>query len=142
MDVVIRLSRELGRLGIYPTIDALTSRARLLDEKLVGQEHAAVAARAREALRLLAGPAWGSSEPPAEPDLPVRRARRLLRFFAQPFFVAEPYTHVPGSRVSCAESVRTCREILDGLYDELPEGAFYFVGGMDEVRARAAKLSA
>ena len=72
----------------------------------------------------------------------MRRARKLLRFFAQPFFVAEAYTRLPGSRVNCEESVRTCREILDGLYDDLPEEAFYFVGGIDEVRAKAARSDA
>jgi len=142
VDVVIRLSRELARLGIYPTIDALASRSRLLDEKLVGPEHAEVAARVREALKLLADKGWESGEPSTEPHPLVRRAGKLLRFFAQPFFVTEPYTHRPGSTVSRAESVRACREILDGLYDDLPEHAFYFVGGIDDVRARAGRPSA
>jgi F0F1-type ATP synthase beta subunit len=140
VDAVIRLSRDLARLGIYPTIDAVISRSRLLDEKLVGPEHADVTSRVREALRLLAAPA---SEPDAstEPDIHVRRARKLLRFFAQPFFVAEAYTQVRGSSVSREESVRACGEILGGLHDDLPEKAFYFVGGIDEVRARAVRLS-
>jgi RNA polymerase sigma factor (sigma-70 family) len=142
VDTVIRLSRELARLSIYPPIDAIISRSRLLDEKLVDQDHAQVAARAREALTLVATAASGSSESSAEPGVRMRRARKLLRFFAQPFFVAEAYTRVPGSRVNREESVRTCREILDGLHDDLPEEAFYFVGGIDEVRARAARLSA
>ena len=141
VDAVIRLSRELARLGIYPTIDAVVSRSRLLDEELVGAEHAAVAARVREALKLLAAPASTPDGSTVEPDIRVRRARKLLRFFAQPFFVAEPYTHLPGSRVSREESVRACREILDGLCDDLPEEAFSFVGGIDEVRARAGRLS-
>ena len=64
------------------------------------------------------------------------RARKLLRFFAQPFYVAEPYTKRPGTTVALAESLRACREILDGRYDEIPEDQFYFKGGLDEVLAR------
>ena len=139
VDAVIRLSRDLARLGIYPTIDAVISRSRLLDEKLVDGGHADVAARVREALSLLAALASAPGGSAVEPDIQVRRARKLLRFFAQPFFVAEPYTHLPGSRVSREESVRACREILDGLCDDLPEEAFSFVGGIDEVRAKAAR---
>ncbi len=128
----------LGR-GDGKDLEQLIGRAK----QLGGAEHVEVAARIREALRLLAGQGWGGSgEPSAEPNPLVRRARRLLRFFAQHLFVAEPYTHLPRSTVSRAESVRTCREILDGLYDDLPEDAFYFVGGIDEVRARAQRLSA
>jgi RNA polymerase sigma factor (sigma-70 family) len=141
VDVVIRLSKGLAKLGIYPTIDALVSRSRLLDEKVVGPEHAEVAARARAALGLLADQDGASSQPAREPNLEVRRARKLLRFFAQPFYVAEAYTNRPGSTVSRAEAVRGCREILDGLYDDLPEDAFYFVGGIDEVRAQAGRPS-
>lgn len=142
VDVVICLSKELARLRIYPTIDPVVSRSRLLDEQLVDRDHAEVAARSREALALLATPESEPSGSSAEPDVRVRRARKLLRFFAQPFFVAEPYTQVPGARVSREEAVRTCRDILDGLHDSVPEEAFYFVGGIDEVRARAARLSA
>jgi F0F1-type ATP synthase beta subunit len=138
---VIRLSRELARLGIYPPIDAVVSRSRLLDAKLVDREHAEVAARVREALSLLAKTPSEPDGSTVEPDMQVRRARKLQRFFAQPFFVAEAYTHRPGSTISREESVRTCREILNGLYDDLPEKAFYFVGGIDEVRARAVRLS-
>jgi F0F1-type ATP synthase beta subunit len=93
-DVVIRLSEALGRLGIYPSVDPLTSRSRLIESSTLGQEHVEVAARAREALTLLAPGA------PAHHPLAVARARKLSRFFAQPFFCAEPYTRRPGVTVS------------------------------------------
>jgi F0F1-type ATP synthase beta subunit len=134
VDVVIRLSQALGQLGIYPTIDPLVSRSRLLDESLLGREEVEVAARVREALTLLS--AGGRRE---DPDMELRTqcARKIQRFFAQPFYVAEPYTRRPGVTVSRAEALRLCREILDGVHDGIPEKAFYFTGGIDEIRERA-----
>jgi RNA polymerase sigma factor (sigma-70 family) len=137
VDVVIRLSRELGRLGIYPTIDPLISRSRLLDPAVVGEEHVAIATRVRQALAALQAPAEGPLD--AEAERVRQRAGKLQRFFAQPFFVAEPYTRRPGVAVSLAEALRICKEILDGLHDDLPEDAFYFTGGMEDIRARAGK---
>jgi RNA polymerase sigma factor (sigma-70 family) len=125
VDTVIRLSKDLAQLGIYPTVDPLASRSRLLDTGLVDPEHAEIAARVRRALAATA----------AEDLKP--RARKIQRFFAQPFYVAEPYTHRPGVTVSRAEALQVCRETLDGLHDRLPEDAFYFTGGMDEIRAKA-----
>src|SRR5262249_33170906 len=132
VDAVIRLSRELARIGIYPCIDAIVSRSRVLDAGLVGEEHAVAAARGRARLTAALAAPEGT-------DLVVKRARKLQRFFAQPFFVAEPYTRRPGIAVGRAESLRVCREILDGVHDDVPEEAFYFTGGIDEVRARAAR---
>jgi RNA polymerase sigma factor (sigma-70 family) len=131
VDAVIRLSKDLAQLGIYPTVDPLASRSRLLDMGLVSPEHAEIAARVRQAL-----PATGA-ETPASPEgeLLKQRARKVQRFFAQPFYVAEPYTHRPGVTVSRAEALQICRETLDGVHDRLPEAAFYFTGGMDEIRA-------
>jgi F0F1-type ATP synthase beta subunit len=133
VDVVIRLSRELAQIGIYPTIDPLASRSRLLDASLVGPEHVEVAARIREVLHAAV------AEPRGTPETEVlrQRARKIQRFFAQPFFVAEAYTRQPGIVVSRVEALRTCREILDGVHDRLPEQAFYFTGGIDDVRAKA-----
>jgi F-type H+-transporting ATPase subunit beta len=140
VDVVIRLSQALGQLGIYPTIDPLASRSRLLDESLLGREEVEVAARIREALTLLS--AGGRGEDP-NMELRTQRARKIRRFFAQPFYVAEPYTRRPGVTVSRAEALRVCREILDGVHDGIPEKAFYFTGGIDQVResARAGDYS-
>ena len=131
VDAVIRLSKDLAQIGIYPTVDPLASRSRLLDMGLVDPEHAEIAARVRQAL-----PAAGA-ETPATPEgeLLKQRARKVQRFFAQPFYVAEPYTHRPGVTVSRAEALQICRETLDGVHDRLPEAAFYFTGGMDEIRA-------
>ena len=142
VDVLIRLSRQLARVGIYPTIDVLASRSRLLDASLVGREHAEVAARVRRVLAASAGPDPAAIVPSAVAvEVEKRRARKLWLFFAQPFFVAEPYTKQPGIFVSRAEALRGCREILDGLHDDLPDEAFYFTGSIDEIRARADRPS-
>ena len=134
VDVVIRLSTALGNLGIYPTVDPLTSRSRLLESAAVGHEHAEIAARARRALAVLAPGA-----PEADP-LTAARARRLQRFFAQPFFCAEPYTRRPGVTVSLTDALSGCREILDGVHDDIPEAAFYFTGGITDVLSAAARI--
>ena len=137
VDVVIRLSADLARLGIYPTVDPLTSRSRLLETGGVDRAHVELAARIREALRPLLTARDGK---PAEADeRTLERAGKLLRFFAQPFYVAEPYTRRPGVTVSLGESLRVCREILDGIHDGVPTDAFYFTGGLDGVLARAAQ---
>ena len=138
VDSVIRLSTALAQLGIYPTVDPLGSRSRLLDARLVEREHLEIATRAREALALL-------DLPPDHPvpeggELMRARARKLRRFFAQPFFVAEPYTKRPGLHVSRAEALRGCRAILDGEVDALPEQAFYFTGTLDDVLKAAAAM--
>ncbi len=107
----------------------------------IDPEHALLAARVRDALVAAASDGTGPQVPPAGATDPVkRRARKLWLFFAQPFFVGEPYTRRPGVFVSRADALRGCREILDGVHDDLPDEAFYFTGGIDEVRARAAEL--
>jgi F0F1-type ATP synthase beta subunit len=140
VDAVIRLSYRLARAGIYPTIDGLASRSRLLEAGLVDEEHVEIAARARTLLAAAAGDGSDAVVPPAGAvEIEKRRARKLWLFFAQPFFVAEPYTKRTGVFVSRAEALRGCREILDGAHDDLPDEAFYFRSGIDEIRARAAK---
>ena len=142
MDVVIRLSRELGRLGIYPTIDAVVSRSRLLEAGTLSQEHVAAAAWIREALMVAPAAVTGSSGLPTEAELRAQRSRKLQRFFAQPFFVAEPYTRRPGVAVGLGEALRGCREILDGIHDAVPEHAFYLTGGIADVLAAAERTPA
>ena len=122
VDVVIRLSEALGQLGIYPAVDPLTSRSRLLESSDLGREHLEIAERVRQALVLLAPGA-----PEGDP-LSVSRARKLQRFFAQPFFCAEPYTRRPGVTVGVSDILRGCREILDGIHDALPEDALARLG--------------
>ena len=132
VDTVVRMSTAVAERGIYPPVDPLTSRSRLIESGAVGDEHASIAERVRQALALLepGGP---------EPDpLVATRARKLRRFFAQPFFCAEPYTRRPGVTVSLADALRGCREILDGIHDDVPEQAFYFTGTIADVRRAAS----
>jgi RNA polymerase sigma factor (sigma-70 family) len=132
VDVVIRLSEALGQRGIWPAVDPLTSRSRLLDASILGREHVEIAERVHHALAALAA---GTSPTDA---VAAARARKLQRFFAQPFFCAEPYTHRPGVTVSVSDTLRGCRGILEGLHDDVPEQAFYFTGDIAAVLAAAA----
>ena len=137
LDTVIHLSRERSIARIYPTVNVLTSRSRLLDENLVSEDHATIASQVRQVLSLL----WATdrrSETDAD-TLALDRARKLQYFFTQPFIVAEPYTKRPGVTVSLAEALCTCRGILDGQYDDLPTDAFYFSGGIAEIRANIGR---
>jgi F0F1-type ATP synthase beta subunit len=135
VDVVIRLSAALAGRGNYPTVDPLTSRSRLLESGGLAPAHRDLAVRIRSALSALLEPA---ADMPAADPLTLDRAEKLLRFFAQPFYVAEPYTKRPGVTVGLAESLRVCREILDGVHDAVPTKAFYFTGGLDAVLTSAA----
>jgi RNA polymerase sigma factor (sigma-70 family) len=136
VDVVIHLSHAQAQDRIYPTVDPLSSRSRLFETNAVSAEHAAVARRVREALAALRDA--GDPPPAAAASPALERARKLKRFFGQPFFVAEPYTHRPGVHVGVSEALAGCREILDGAHDDLPAEAFDFTGGIAEIRARAA----
>jgi F-type H+-transporting ATPase subunit beta len=131
VDTVIHLSRGMAEKRIYPCVDPRTSRSKLLETKAVGDEHAAIAQRVNHALTLLLDPPLAET---AEPPL-LQRARKLANFFAQPFFCAEPWTKRPGSYVSKADALTTCSEILDGVHDDVPPEAFYFKGGIEEIRA-------
>jgi RNA polymerase sigma factor (sigma-70 family) len=136
-DAVVVLSPAQREAGIYPCVDPLGGRSRALDSGLVGAEHAMVAARAREALTTAARlQAAGESAWSAADRTLVARARRLCRFFGQPFYVAEPYTQRPGTTVPRLETIAAVTAILDGTYDDVPETAFNFAGGIDEVLAR------
>jgi len=134
-ETVIVLSRAVADARIYPAIDPLASRSRWLEPALVGEAHANVAARVRHCLAE-ADALEGDQDSDAPSRAMVARARRLRRFFAQPFFIAEPYTNQPGSFVPRADTVAACAAILDGAYDDVPEEAFRFTGGIDEVLAR------
>jgi RNA polymerase sigma factor (sigma-70 family) len=135
VDAVIRLSRDLAQIGIYPTIDPLASRSRLLDAGLVEPEHAETVARVRQAL-----PAAAGGRPEAD-DL-KQRARKIQRFFAQPLHVAEAFTNLPGIFVPLADTIRSFKAIVDGEYDHLPEQAFYNVGTIEDAVAKAQKMAA
>jgi RNA polymerase sigma factor (sigma-70 family) len=134
VDVVIRMSAALAGRSIYPPVDPLSSRSRLLESEGFDPAHRELAARIRKALGALLAPA---GDMPAADPLTLERAEKLLRFFAQPFYVAEPYTKRPGVTVGLAESLRVCREILDGVHDYVPAKAFYFTGGLGAVMEQA-----
>jgi len=133
VDTVIHLSRGMAERKIYPCVDPRTSRSELLETKAVGDEHASIADRVKQAVTLQLDPALAETADP----LTFERGHKLANFFSQPFFCAEPWTNRPGSHVSLAEALRTCAEILGGVHDDLPTAAFYFAGGIDEIRARA-----
>jgi RNA polymerase sigma factor (sigma-70 family) len=130
VDTVIHLSRGMAMRKIYPCVDVATSRSRLINTGAVEAAHAAIAARAQEALALLCSGACGGS-------IVIERARKLANYFAQPFFCAEPWTKRAGAHVPLPEALKTCTDILDGTHDDLPTGAFYFAGGIEEIRERA-----
>jgi len=132
---VIRLSAALAGHGIYPTVDPLTSRSRLIESGGVDRAHVELAARIRRALGALLEPEGAT---PAADPLTLERAEKLRRFFAQPFYVAEPYTKRPGVSVGLAESLRVCREILDGVARPRPDqGVLLHPVGWDAVLANA-----
>ena len=134
-DTVIVLSPAVAAAKIWPAIDPLASGSRWLDPAVVGERHATIAERIRRCLTD-ADSLDGRDDLDAEGRATVARARRLSRFFAQPFFIAEPYTKRPGSFVSRADALDACEAILDGVHDAVPESAFYFAGGIEEVLAR------
>jgi F-type H+-transporting ATPase subunit beta len=138
-DVVIHLSRAQGKARIYPTVDPLTSRSCLLETGAVSHEHAAIARRVREAIIALRRA--GNDAPGTDSDaVMLKRARKVAHFFGQPFYVAEPYHKRSGTTVGLAESLRVCRGILDGDHDDLLVEAFWFAGGIAEIRSRRAEF--
>ena len=145
LDATTVLSRSIAELGIYPAVDPLDSTSRILDPHVLGEEHYAVARGVQEVLQkyrdlqdIIA--ILGMEELSDEDKLTVSRARKIQRFLSQPFFVAEVFTGSPGKYVPLSETLRGFREILDGKHDELPEGAFYMVGTIDEAVAKAKEM--
>ena len=145
LDATTVLSRQIAELGIYPAVDPLTSFSRILDPRIVGEDHYAVATgvqrvlqKYRELQDIIA--ILGLDELSDEDRRTVGRARRIQRFLSQPFFTAEQFTGNRGKYVELKETVRGFKEILDGQHDELPEQAFYMVGGIDEAVEQAQKM--
>jgi F-type H+-transporting ATPase subunit beta len=145
LDATTVLSRQLAELGIYPAVDPLDSTSRILDPKIVGEEHYKVARdvqgilqRYRDLQDIIA--ILGMDELSEEDKLIVSRARKIQRFLSQPFFVAEAFTGTPGRYVKLKDSVRGFKEIVEGKYDDLPEQAFYMVGTIEEVIEKAERL--
>ena len=146
LDGTVVLSRQIAELGIYPAVDPLDSNSRILDPNYLGEEHYLVARQVQQTLQkykdlqdIIA--ILGMEELSEEDKLTVARARKIQRFLSQPFFVAETFTGTPGAFVKVEETVRGFKEILEGKHDDLPEQAFYMVGGIEEAVAKAEKLA-
>ncbi len=145
LDATVVLSRDIAQLGIYPAIDPLDSTSRQLDPLIIGQEHYEVARgvqsilqRYKELKDIIA--ILGMDELSEEDKLAVNRARKVERFFSQPFTVAEVFTGSPGKYVSLKDTITGFKAILAGEYDDLPEQAFYMVGGIEEAVEKAKNL--
>ncbi len=142
LDATTNLSRAIAELGIYPAVDPLASTSRILDPRVIGQEHYTVARQVKQILQrykdlqdIIA--ILGIDELSEDDKLTVMRARKIQKFLSQPFFVAEQFTGYKGTYVPIAETVRGFKEIAEGRHDEIPEQAFYMAGTIDEVIARA-----
>jgi F-type H+-transporting ATPase subunit beta len=147
LDATTALSRPISELGIYPAVDPLASTSRILDPAVVGDEHYRVARGVQETLQRYKElqdiiNILGIEELSDEDKIIVGRARRLQRFFSQPFFVAEQFTGTPGKYVKLQDTIASFKEILEGKLDHLPEQAFFYCGAIDEVKAKAEKLGA
>jgi F-type H+-transporting ATPase subunit beta len=142
LDATTNLSRAIAELGIYPAVDPLASSSRILDPRVIGDEHYNVARQVKQVLQrykdlqdIIA--ILGIDELSEDDKLTVSRARRVQRFLSQPFFVAEQFTGIPGKYVPIADTIRGFKEIIDGKHDALPEQAFYLVGTIEEAIEKA-----
>jgi F-type H+-transporting ATPase subunit beta len=145
LDATTVLSRQIAELGIYPAVDPLASTSRILDPRILGEDHYRTARAVQLTLQrykdlqdIIA--ILGMEELSEDDKRTVARARKIQRFLSQPFFVAETFTGAPGKYVALADTVRGFREIVEGAHDELPEQAFYMVGGIEEAVEKAKRL--
>ena len=145
LDATTVLSRQIASLGIYPAVDPLDSTSRILEPEIVGNEHYKIARETQKVLQrykelqdIIA--ILGMDELDESDKLTVNRARKIQRFFSQPFSVAEQFTGMKGKYVPLRETIRGFKEILDGLHDDLPEQAFLYVGTIDDAGAKAREL--
>ncbi len=146
LDATTVLSRQIAELGIYPAVDPLASTSRILDPVILGADHYAVARSVQLTLQrykdlqdIIA--ILGMEELSDEDKLIVARARKIQRFLSQPFSVAEAFTGQPGRYVKLADTIQGFKEIVEGLCDDMPEQAFYMVGGIEEAREKARKMA-
>ena len=147
LDATTVLSRQISELGIYPAVDPLASTSRILDPRVVGEEHYAVARKVQLILQkykdlqdIIA--ILGIDELSEEDKVIVARARKIQRFLSQPFHVAEQFTGIKGKFVKLQDTIRDFREIVEGKHDDLPEQAFFNVGTMEEAIEKAHTLAA
>src|SRR6266480_1185317 len=147
LDATTVLSRALTEIGIYPAVDPLASTSRILDPRIVGQEHYDVAQSVKKTLQTYKDlqdiiAILGIDELSEDQKLTVARARKIQRFLSQPFHVAEQSTGAPGRYVKVADTVKSFKEIVEGKHDDIPEQAFYMKGTIDEVQEAAEKMKA
>jgi F-type H+-transporting ATPase subunit beta len=147
LDATTVLSRALTEIGIYPAVDPLASNSRILDPRIVGQEHYDVAQTVKKTLQTYKDlqdiiAILGIDELSEDQKLTVARARKIQRFLSQPFHVAEQFTGAPGRYVKIADTVKGFKDIVAGKYDDIPEQAFYMKGTIDEVLEAAEKMKA
>jgi F-type H+-transporting ATPase subunit beta len=147
LDASTNLSRQISELGIYPAVDPLASTSRILDPRILGDEHYGTARAVQGVLQrykdlqdIIA--ILGMDELSEDDKLTVARARKLQRFLSQPFYVAEQFTGIPGRYVKIDDTIRGFKEIVDGKHDEIPEQAFYMMGTIEEVLENAEKMKA
>ena len=147
LDATTVLNRQIAELGIYPAVDPLDSTSRMLDPRVIGEEHYAVAREVQRVLQTYKSlqdiiAILGMDELSEEDKLTVARARKLQRFLSQPFHVAEVFTGHAGVFVPLEETIRGFQEIVDGKHDDLPEAAFYMVGAIDDAVEKAKEMAA
>ena len=147
LDGTVVLSRQIAELGIYPAVDPLDSTSRILDANYIGEEHyqasravQTILQKYKELQDIIA--ILGMEELSDDDKITVGRARRIQRFLSQPFHVAETFTGMPGKYVKIEDTIRGFKEIVDGKHDDLPEAAFYMVGGIEEAVEKAQKMAA
>ena len=147
LDATTVLSRQIAELGIYPAVDPLDSTSRILDPRILGEEHYSIATSVQQTLQTYKSlqdiiAILGMDELSEEDKLTVARARKIQRFLSQPFHVAEVFTGSPGVFVDLEDTIKGFKDIVEGEYDHIPEAAFYMVGTMDEVLEKAKRLAA
>ncbi len=146
LDATTVLSRQIAELGIYPAVDPLDSTSRILDPRIIGEDHYKVATEVQRVLQTYKSlqdiiAILGMDELSEDDKLTVARARKIQRFLSQPFFVAEVFTGSPGVLVGLEDTIKGFKGIVDGDYDHLPEAAFYMVGTIEEALEKAKKLA-
>jgi F-type H+-transporting ATPase subunit beta len=146
LDGTVVLSRQLVELGIYPSVDPLDSTSRILDAAYIGDEHYQTSRQVQQILQkykelqdIIA--ILGIDELSDEDKITVGRARKIQRFLSQPFHVAEVFTNVPGAYVKIEDTVKGFKEIVEGKHDDIPEQAFYMIGGIDDVLEKAKQMA-
>jgi F-type H+-transporting ATPase subunit beta len=145
LDAVTALSRQISELGIYPAVDPLVSTSRILDPRIIGQEHYTIARQVQKILQRYKDlqdviAILGIDELSEEDKLTVARARKIQKYLSQPFFVAEAFTGTPGRFVKLSDTIKGFKMIVEGEMDEIPEQAFYMVGAIEEVFEKAERL--